>query len=142
MAKELINEAITLNIATRGGCQIVDVTDEVQAFLEKIGAERGLVTISVVGSTGAITTIEHEPGLILDLPALMEKLIPEGRYHHDETWHDGNGHSHLRSALVGTSQSFPVLEGRAALGTWQQIILVDFDNKPRRRQVILQYLGQ
>jgi secondary thiamine-phosphate synthase enzyme len=141
MAQDIQNESTTIEFPTRGGCQIVDVTDQVQDFLEKTGVEQGLVTVSVIGSTGGITTIEHEPGLIRDLPELMDKLIPEGSYHHDQTWHDGNGHSHLRSALIGTSQTFPVLEGKAALGTWQQIIFVEFDNKPRRRQVVIQYLG-
>jgi secondary thiamine-phosphate synthase enzyme len=141
MTTPFMNEATTLEMSTRGNCQIVDLTAKVQEFLEGIHAHQGTVTVSVVGSTGSITTIEHEPGLIRDLPELMDRLIPEGSYHHDQTWHDGNGHSHLRSALMGTSRTFPVLEGQAALGTWQQIILVDFDNKPRRRQVVVQFLG-
>jgi len=100
------------------------------------------VTVSVVGSTAGITTMEYEPGLVKDIPEMLDKIAPEGRYHHDDTWHDGNGHSHLRSSLIGTSQTFPVLDGKAALGTWQQVILIDFDNRSRRRQVILQFLGQ
>ena len=136
------NELKTLNLPTRGKSQIVDVTGEVQDFLSVLQARQGIVTVSVVGSTAGITTMEYEPGLIRDIPEMLDRIAPEGHYHHDDTWHDGNGHSHLRSCLIGTSQTFPVMEGQAALGTWQQIVLIDFDNRSRKRQVILQYLGE
>lgn len=142
MDPSLKNESKTLRLATRGASQILDVTAEVQSFLSSIQARQGLVAVSVVGSTAGITTMEFEPGLQKDIPEMLDKLAPEGRYHHDETWHDGNGHSHLRSSLIGTSQTFPVRKGRAALGTWQQVVLIDFDNRPREREVILQFLGQ
>lgn len=142
MNASIKNEVKTVNIATPGGSQIIDVTGEVQAFLSSIQARQGLVTVSVVGSTAGITTMEFEPGLQKDIPEMLDRIAPEGHYHHDETWQDGNGHSHLRSSLIGASQSFPVLEGQAALGTWQQVVLIDFDHRPRKRQVILQFLGQ
>lgn len=142
MGSSLINESRALEIATRGGSQIVDVTGEFQAFLKAVKARQGIATVSVVGSTAGITTMEYEPGLVRDIPEMLDKLAPEGRYHHDDTWHDGNGHSHLRSSLIGTSQTFPVLAGQAALGTWQQVVLIDFDNRARKRKVILSFLGQ
>ncbi len=142
MGANLKNEAITLGLSTKGNSQILDITQEVQSFLTSIHARQGVVTVSVVGSTAGITSMEYEPGLIKDIPEMLDKIAPEGHYHHDSTWNDGNGHSHLRSSLMGTSQTFPVLEGQAALGTWQQIVLIDFDIKPRKRQVILQFLGE
>ena len=135
-------ETKSLNFPTRGGSQIVDLTGELQSFLASIKAQKGLLTVSVVGSTAGITTMDYEPGLVKDIPEMLDKIAPEGNYHHDQTWNDGNGHSHLRSSLIGTSQAFPVLEGAAALGTWQQVVLIDFDNRSRKRQVILQFLGQ
>jgi secondary thiamine-phosphate synthase enzyme len=141
-AEHIINKHKILQLLTKGESQIVDVTGEVQAFLSSIQARQGVVTVSVVGSTAGITTIEYEPGLLKDIPEMLDKVAPEGRYHHDETWQDGNGHSHLRSALIGTSQTFPVLDGQAALGTWQQIVLIDFDTRSRKRVVVIQYLGQ
>lgn len=142
MSSTLKNESKTLNRSTKGASQIIDLTVEVQAFLTSIKARQGIVTISVVGSTAGITTMEYEPGLVKDIPEMLDKIVPEGTYHHDQTWHDGNGHSHLRSSLIGTSQAFPVLQGQAALGTWQQVVLIDFDNRSRQRQVILQFLGE
>jgi secondary thiamine-phosphate synthase enzyme len=141
MASGMKNESKSIHLPTRGGSQIIDVTGEVQSFLSSIKARQGIVNVSVVGSTAGITTMEYEPGLVKDIPQMLDKLAPEGRYHHDDTWNDGNGHSHLRSSLIGTSQTFPVLEGQAALGTWQQIVLIDFDNRARKRQVVIQYLG-
>lgn len=138
----LKNEAKNLMFPTRGGNQIVDLTGELQDFLASIKAQKGLLTVSVVGSTAGITTMEYEPGLIKDIPDMLDKIAPEGHYHHDATWNDGNGHSHLRSSLIGTSQTFPVMDGAAALGTWQQVVLIDFDTRARKRQVILQFLGQ
>ena len=97
----------------------------------------------VTGSTAGVTTIEFEPGLLEDLPAAFERLAPQGlRYRHDETWHDGNGHSHVRASLLGPSLLVPFEDGRLLLGTWQQIVLVDFDNRPRRREIVVQLQGE
>ena len=103
----------------------------------------GNTLIFVPGSTGGITTLEYEPGLIQDLPAALEKFAPQdGHYHHEDTWHDGNGHSHVRSAVVGCSLTVPFREGQLLLGTWQQIVLVDFDNRPRQRELVVQFTGR
>ncbi len=138
----MINELKTLQLNSRADCQIFDLTGRIQSFLKEIGAEKGILTVSGVGSTLGITTTEHEPGLLKDIPEFLDRILPEGSYHHDQTWHDGNGHSHMRSTLIGTSRTFPVSEGEAVLGTWQQVILLDFDNKPRQRQVVLHFLGE
>ncbi len=119
-----------------------DVTDRVQAALAESGLKTGIISVSVVGSTAGVSTIEFEPGLRRDVPELMERLVPSNRpYAHDETWHDGNGFSHLRSFLTGTSFTAPFREGRLLLGTWQQIVVVNFDNRPRERRVVVQILG-
>ncbi len=104
--------------------------------------EEGHVLIFVPGSTGALSTIEYEPGLKQDLPLLMEKLIPQqDQYHHNETWHDGNGHSHLRATLIGPSLTIPIEANKPILGTWQQIIFLEFDNKPHLRKLVVQITG-
>ena len=124
------------------GCDMNDVTDRVQAALAESGLKTGIISVSVVGSTAGVSTIEFEPGLRRDVPELMERLVPSNRpYAHDETWHDGNGFSHLRSFLTGTSFTAPFREGRLLLGTWQQIVVVNFDNRPRERRVVVQILG-
>jgi secondary thiamine-phosphate synthase enzyme len=100
------------------------------------------VNVSVPGSTAGITTAEYEPGQIADLKKLFQDLIPEDTYYkHDDTWGDANGYAHLRSALIGTSKSFPFIDAKLSLGTWQQIVLIDFDNRPRLRKIILQFIG-
>ena len=107
------------------------------------GVKKGIVNISVVGSTAALTTCEFEPGLVQDIKDTFDKLIPEGKkYHHDAAWGDGNGHAHLRSSLVGPSLTVSFKEAELVLGTWQQIIFIDFDNRPRQRKIILQFLGE
>jgi secondary thiamine-phosphate synthase enzyme len=94
------------------------------------------------GSTGAITTIEYEPGLVADLPAALERLFPKGmEYRHDETWHDGNGHSHVRASMMGPGLTVPIVDGRLTLGTWQQIVFVELDNKPHHRRIVVQMVG-
>ena len=128
---------------TQGRCDIIDITAKVQEQVKKEQVEKGLVTLFVPGSTAALTTIEYEPGLVQDLKELGEKLIPSGRrYHHDDRWGDDNGFSHLRASLFGPSLQIPIEGGRLALGTWQQIILVDFDNRPRTREVTVQVMGE
>ncbi len=130
-----------LEIRTRGNAEVVDLTGDVARLVSAAALREGQVLLFVVGSTAALTTIEFEPGLVRDLPELLDRLIPAGRYHHDETWHDGNGHSHLRASLMGPSLTVPVSGGRLLLGTWQQIVLVDMDVRPRRREIVVQLSG-
>jgi secondary thiamine-phosphate synthase enzyme len=132
----------TFEVPTQGFCDVIDITAQVAASVEKSGIRNGIVCVANPGSTGGITTIEFEPGAVADLKAALARLAPEnGRYRHDDTWGDGNGFAHLRSALVGASRSFPVRDGKAALGTWQQIVLLDFDNRPRRRRLVVTVAG-
>lgn len=131
-----------IHIATQGHAQVLDITPQTRTLLKETGLRAGTVTLSVIGSTGALTTCEFEPGLARDIPELMDKLIPAGRYHHDAAWGDGNGHSHLRASLVGPSLTLPFDKGDLILGTWQQIIFIDFDNRPRQRQIVAQFMGE
>jgi secondary thiamine-phosphate synthase enzyme len=127
---------------TKGFCDIVDITSKVEAHLRNQQITAGSVTLFVCGSTAALTTIENEPGLVKDLQELVEKLVPSNRrYHHDDRWGDDNGFSHLRASLFGPSLQVPIDKGRMALGTWQQIVLLDFDNRPRTREIIVQLIG-
>jgi secondary thiamine-phosphate synthase enzyme len=131
-----------LTEATQGFCDIIDITAKVTAQIRDAEIKDGLVLLFVTGSTAALTTIEHEPGLVEDLKELVEKLIPsDRRYHHDDRWGDDNGFSHLRASLFGPSLQIPVAQGRLVLGTWQQIILLDFDNRPRTREIVVQLIG-
>ena len=128
---------------TSGFCDIVDVTPKVRDAIHHQKFQRGLVSLFVSGSTAAVTTIDYEPGLVQDLKALVERLIPsDKRYHHDDRWGDNNGFSHLRASLFGPSLAIPVEDGQLSLGTWQQIILLDFDNRPRTREIIVQVIGE
>ncbi|HJL55181.1 MAG: secondary thiamine-phosphate synthase enzyme YjbQ [Candidatus Thalassarchaeaceae archaeon] len=128
-----------LAIETRGDAEMVDITRDVQGVVREAGMNEGQVLLFCVGSTGGLTTIEYEPGLIRDFPDMFDRLIPKDiRYRHDDTWHDGNGHSHCRASLLGPSLTIPVQGGQMLLGTWQQIIFVDFDNKPRSRELVIQ----
>ena len=132
-----------IKLATRGPGDIVDITGEVQQAVASSGLTSGAVTVFVPGSTGGITTIEYEPGLIKDLPEFWEMLIPSDRsYHHDETWHDGNGFSHLRAALLGPDVTVPFVDGSLTLGTWQQIVFLEFDNRGRNRRIVVQIIGE
>ncbi len=137
---QVVTESIQLS--TEGNTDIIDITPQVDAKLKSIEIKDGIVTISVYGSTGALTTCEYEPGLVEDLKELFDKLIPSGNYNHDRAWGDGNGHSHLRSSLVGPSLTMPFSDQALILGTWQQIIFIDFDNRERDRRLILQFLGE
>jgi len=133
----------TLELPGGSGTDIHDVTRQAAQAVHDSGVRSGLLTVHVPGSTGAVTTIEYEPGALADLKALLDELAPqEAEYAHDLAWRDGNGHSHLRAALMGPCLTVPVVEGKPALGAWQQIIVLDFDNKPRRRRVLLQVLGE
>jgi secondary thiamine-phosphate synthase enzyme len=141
MAIRIVTDSISLS--TRGDTDILDITDRVAALLAKHAFTHGQALLFVSGSTAGITTIEYEPGLLRDIPALFDRLAPQNaRYYHEETWHDGNGHSHVRAALQGCSLTVPFKEGRLLLGTWQQIVLIDFDNRPRQREVVVQLLGE
>ena len=128
---------------THGDDDMHDLTGDVQALVDRHSLREGQALIFVPGSTAGLTTIEFEPGLLKDLPAAFERLAPRGlRYHHEDTWHDGNGHSHVRASLLGPSLAVPFAKGRLLTGTWQQIVLVDFDNRPRRRDVVVQLSGE
>jgi secondary thiamine-phosphate synthase enzyme len=133
----------TATVATRGFCDVLDITGLVSAVVARSGIRQGLVTVANPGSTAGVTTIEFEPGAVADLKAALERVAPEeGEYRHNATWGDGNGFAHVRSAIVGTTRTFPVRDGQVVLGTWQQIVLVDFDNRSRRRQVCVTVLGE
>ncbi len=130
-------------LSSRGDGDMHDVTQAVADVIETSGVREGLVNVFCPGSTGGVTTIEYEPGLRRDFPEAMERIAPrEMRYAHDETWHDGNGHSHVRASLLGPSLSVPVSGGRPLLGTWQQIVFLDFDVRPRRRRLVVTVLGE
>ncbi|HDP94203.1 MAG TPA: YjbQ family protein [Candidatus Aminicenantes bacterium] len=123
--------------------RMVDITTRVEEALDQSGMCEGMVLIFVIGSTGALSTIEYEPGLQSDFPELMQKLIPEELdYQHNKTWGDGNGHSHLRATLLGPSLTVPVVDGKLVLGTWQQIVFLEFDNRSRSRRLLVQFLGE
>jgi secondary thiamine-phosphate synthase enzyme len=132
-----------IQVRTKGNCEVVNITEQVAEFVAKSGISDGTVTVFNVGSTAGITTTEYEPGLVnYDIAAVFEKIAPEnGRYEHEETWHDDNGHAHIRATLLGPSLSVPVVDGRLTLGTWQQIILVDFDTRARTRTVVCQIIS-
>lgn len=133
----------SISLSTRGYCDIHDITDQIINLVDSSGINTGTVTVFVPGSTGGLTTIEYEPGLLSDLPDLMEKLIPSDiEYKHDQTWHDGNGFSHLRSAMVGPDITVPFVNGKLTLGTWQQVVFLDFDNRDRTRELIVQIMGE
>jgi secondary thiamine-phosphate synthase enzyme len=132
-----------LGISTKGENDIVDITEEVQDIVEESGLDAGLTTVFVPGSTAAVTTIEHESGLLKDFAQMLERTAPSNiDYEHHKRWHDDNGRSHLKSSLVGPSLSVPFSEGRLTLGTWQQIVFVEFDTRPRNREVVIQVLGE
>ncbi|MFW5804400.1 MAG: secondary thiamine-phosphate synthase enzyme YjbQ [bacterium] len=127
------------NIKTKGFTDIIDITENVKTVIKKHNPSNANITVYVAGSTASISTMEYEPGLLKDIPEAYEKIAPINKnYHHDETWHDGNGYAHVRASLTGNSQCFPVQNHEIILGTWQQIILLDFDNKPRTRSIFVQ----
>jgi secondary thiamine-phosphate synthase enzyme len=131
-----------LKMDTPGNGHIVDLTDGVSRIVAGAGVHRGLVTVFATGSTVAVTTMEYEPGGVHDLQALLDRLIPEsGDYEHNARNHDTNAHAHLRAAVIGPSESIPLVDGRLALGTWQQVVLLDFDDRPRRRTITVQIVS-
>ena len=131
-----------LQLSTRGNADVIDITGQVQQVVAEGPVNDGLVTAFVRGSTAAITTMEFEPGGVADLRALLDRLIPvEGDYEHNRLNHDTNSHAHQRASLIGASEQIPVIGGRLALGTWQQLVLIDFDDRPRDRTVIVQVVS-
>ena len=136
-------ETHRIELDTRGDAQVLNITGLVTDALATGTVDNGVVTVFVVGSTAGITTTEYEPGLAEhDLAAFFERIAPAGAsYRHEATWHDDNGHSHVRASLLGPGLSVPLVEGKLTLGTWQQIVLIDFDTRPRRRQVVVQVVG-
>ena len=131
-----------LRFSTAGDGDVIDLTDGVQSVLDSSGVESGIVSVFVPGSTAAVTAMEHEPGGVQDLRATLDRLIPaEGRYEHNRLNNDTNSHAHIRAAIVGPSETLPVRGGRLDLGTWQQVVLIDFDDRPRQRTVVVQVLA-
>jgi secondary thiamine-phosphate synthase enzyme len=130
-------------IQTNSSNDLVDITDQLRKILASSNLKRGIITIFIVGSTGAITTLEYELGLIKDMQELYEKLAPQkNHYHHDDTWGDANGYSHVRASLQGSSLTVPFDGGKMTIGTWQQIVAINFDNKPRRRTIAVNIIGE
>src|SRR5690349_820280 len=132
-----------LALSTRGDADVHDITDEVAKNIIKSGLKDGTITIFCPSATSGLTTIEYESGAVSDLRRLFDEIVPQAReYAHNERWHDGNGHSHVRAALLGPSLTIPFVDGQLTLGTWQQIIYLDFDNRPRQRRLVLQLIGE
>jgi secondary thiamine-phosphate synthase enzyme len=132
----------TISLSTKGFTDILDITDKVTAGVAKSGIQNGLVNVFCSGSTGSITTIEYESGVINDLKKAVEKIVPSNiPYEHDRRWGDGNGFSHVRAALLKPSLTIPIISGKMALGTWQQIVFLDFDNRSRDRKIVVQVMG-
>ncbi len=132
-----------IQVKTRGECDLVDITHDVAREVDGSGVQNGTVTLFVAGSTAGLTTIEYERGALSDFQAMWERTAPRNiPYQHDAAWHDGNGHSHVRAAILGPSLVVPFVDKRLTLGTWQQIILADFDNRPRSRDIVVQIMGE
>jgi secondary thiamine-phosphate synthase enzyme len=142
MGKEMIYSE-TISLKTKGFSDIIDMTRHVVTVIERSGIENGLVTVFCPGSTGAVTTIEYESGVLRDLQKALEKIAPSDiPYEHDKRWGDGNGFSHVRAALMKPGLSIPLVSGRLILGTWQQIIFIDFDNRRRERNIFVHIIGE
>lgn len=137
-------KTIKIQVETRGDCDIVDITGDAGSAVASSGVKNGTITLFNVGSTAGITTIEFEPGLVdHDIDAAMEHIAPKnGVYEHEKTWHDDNGHAHVRATLLGPSITVPIVDGEMTLGTWQQVVLIDFDTRQRTRTVIAQIIGE
>lgn len=139
---DIVSERIY--VPTQGDTHVIDINAEVIRCIDQSGLRDGIVTVFVIGSTAAITTTESEPGLVIhDLKAFYERIAPEDdHYVHEQTWNDDNGHSHVRASSLGPSLTVPLIDGQLTLGTWQQIILIDFDTRPRQREIIVQIMGR
>jgi secondary thiamine-phosphate synthase enzyme len=136
-------ETQTIGFSSRGFHDMKDITEKVAEVLSLSRIQNGTLTVFVPGSTGGMTTIEYEPGLEQDFAEMMERIIPRNKsYHHDARWGDGNGFSHVRASLLGPFLTIPVADGQMTLGTWQQIVFIDFDNRPRKRKLVVQVMGE
>jgi len=132
-----------LEVSSKGENDIVDITGEVRKAVEDSRLRNGIVTVFVPGSTAAVTTMEFEPGLLEDFPNMMDRVAPRGlKYQHEKTWNDGNGRSHVKASLLGPGITVPFVGGKPVLGTWQQVVLVELDIRPRRRRLVLQMMGE
>lgn len=133
----------TIKLQTKGEGDMIDMTSQLSNIVKESKIKNGAVTIFVSGSTAAVTTIEYESGLIHDFPEMLSRIVPKDlEYEHDNTWQDGNGHSHIRSSLIGPNITIPIIDGKLTLGTWQQVVLLEMDTRSRNRTVILQIMGQ
>ena len=133
----------TIGLNTKGHCDIVDITSEVAREVGVSGISNGLVIVFISGSTAGVTTIEFEPGLLADFEDMWDRVVPENiDYQHNRAWGDGNGHSHVRASLLSASLTIPLVDGKLTLGTWQQVVVIDFDNRPRSREVVVQIIGE
>ncbi|TET86416.1 MAG: YjbQ family protein [Dehalococcoidia bacterium] len=136
-------ESRRIKINTRGNCDIIDITPQVAREVDDSGIGSGIITVFAVGSTAGISTIENESGLLSDFKAMWDRVIPVNiDYRHNRAWGEGNGHSHIRASVLSASLTVPFSDKRMALGTWQQIVYVDFDNRPRSREIVLQIMGE
>lgn len=134
---------LEISVPTKGNADMIDITDRIQNLIIENGFGEGNATVFVPGATGGVTTIEYEPGLQKDFPESFDKFAPrDANYKHDETWHDGNGHSHIRASMLGPSLTIPFENKKLTLGRWQQVVLLDFDTKPRDRRIIIQLMGK
>lgn len=132
-----------LSLHTQGNCDVQDITSQVEDAVRDSGLQAGIATVFCPGSTGGLTTIEYESGVVTDLRQILDEIVPRDRdYRHHLRWGDDNGHSHVRAALIGPSLTVPFVEGRPTLGTWQQIVFLDLDTRPRSRRLVLQILGE
>jgi secondary thiamine-phosphate synthase enzyme len=130
-------------LSTHGNTEIIDITQKVVESVEVSKIDNGLVTVFCPSSTSGVTTLEYEPGVQLDLQRIFDEIIPpDVPYQHDHAWHDGNGHSHVRAAILKASLTIPLVNGQMTLGTWQQIVYIDFDIRPRKREIIVQIIGE
>ena len=133
----------TISFKTKGNCDMIDITHHVEAVVDKSGMNTGICTVFCKGSTGSVTTIEYEEGLIEDFPRAMERIAPQNeQYAHNLKWGDGNGHSHVRASLVGPSLTIPFVNRKLTLGTWQQVVFIDYDNRPRNRNLEVVIIGE
>jgi len=132
-----------INVKTKGEVDIIDITNDIQDKISKSNITKGIACVFVPGSTGTLTTIEYEPGLMKDFPVALEKIAPKKQYYrHHETWHDDNGHSHVRASLMGPSITLPIKDGKLIHGTWQQIVFVELDTKNRNRDLVIEIIGE
>ena len=132
-----------ITFQTKGNYDVLDITLQVAREVEESGVSDGIVTLFICGSTAGVTTIEYEPGLVKDFGDMWDRIVPRDMpYEHNKAWGDGNGHSHVRASMLGASLTIPVVDNKLTLGTWQQIIFVDFDNRPRSRKILLQFMGE